>query len=137
MGNSFTITFQPGQTSLDGVSAPYAGWVDQLTNGQCQPTVAQALSAVSAVLRHPDRRQRECRLFDYNSLQVKAEKRMSNGLMFLGSYTWSKFLGSGADQQIGARAVVTRGSFRRTSGAATSRWTPRMFLTTCLLTDDL
>jgi hypothetical protein len=33
---------------------------------------------------------------------VKAEKRMSRGLMFLGSYTWSKFLGSGADQQIGA-----------------------------------
>src|SRR5207249_3244943 len=38
----------------------------------------------------------------YNSLQLKAEKRMSNGLMLLGSYTWSKFLGSGSDQQIAA-----------------------------------
>ncbi|HSM78285.1 MAG TPA: hypothetical protein VLT57_11685, partial [Bryobacteraceae bacterium] len=38
----------------------------------------------------------------FNSLQVKAEKRMSHGMWMLVSYTWSKFISSGIDQQFGA-----------------------------------
>ena len=40
LGESLSADFQPGQTSLDGVPVPYAGWVDQLG---CAANVAQAL----------------------------------------------------------------------------------------------
>ena len=102
MGNQLYDQFAPGQTSLDGVSIPYAGWVEQMTNGQCQPTVAQALLPFPQYCGIMTALNENAGYSTYNSLQVKAEKRMSKGLMFLGSYTWSKFLGSGADQQIGA-----------------------------------
>ncbi len=105
MGNKLYDTFQPGQTSLDGVPAPYAGWVQQLTNGQCQPTVAQALLPFPQFCGNMAALNENAGYSSFNSLQVKAEKRMSHGLMFLGSYTWSKFLGSGADQQFGASSV--------------------------------
>jgi hypothetical protein len=99
MGNKLYDTFQPGQTSLDGVQAPYAGWVQQLTNGQCAPTVAQALLPFPQFCGIMTAANENLGFSSYNSLQVKAERRMSRGLMFLGSYTWSKFLSSGADQQ--------------------------------------
>ncbi len=105
MGNSLYDTFQPGQTSLDGVPAPYAGWAQQLTNGQCQPTVAQALLPFPQFCGNMAALNENAGYSTFNSLQVKAEKRMSHGLMFLLSYTWSKFLGSGADQQFGASSV--------------------------------
>ena len=41
MGTALYDVFQPGMTSLDGVSLPYAGWVEQMT--ECDPNVAQAL----------------------------------------------------------------------------------------------
>jgi hypothetical protein len=102
MGNKLYDTFAPGQTSLDGVSAPYPGWATQLTNGQCQPTVAQALVPFPQFCGILTAANENAGYSTYNSLQVKAEKRMSKGLMFLGSYTWSKFLSSGADQQFAA-----------------------------------
>jgi Carboxypeptidase regulatory-like domain len=102
MGNALYDQFQPGQTSLDGVKIPYAGWVEQFSNGQCQPTVAQALLPFPQFCGNLTALNENAGYSTYNSLQVKAEKRMSHGLMFLGSYTWSKFLGSGADQQFGS-----------------------------------
>ena len=73
-----------------------------MTNGQCQPTVAQALLPYPQFCGILTAANENAGYSTYNSLQVKAEKRMSNGLMFLASYTWSKFISSGADQQIGA-----------------------------------
>ncbi len=46
---------RPGPGQLDGVAAPYAGWAQQLMDNGCAPSVAQALSPVSAV---PARRSR-------------------------------------------------------------------------------
>ncbi|HEY3129245.1 MAG TPA: hypothetical protein VGL91_07290, partial [Acidobacteriota bacterium] len=106
MGNPLYDTFKTGQTSLDGVSIPYAGWVEQLTNGQCQPTVAQALVPYPQFCGNLTALNENAGYSTFNSLQVKAERRMSHGLMFLGSYTWSKFLSSGADQQFGKFGTV-------------------------------
>jgi hypothetical protein len=104
-GNALYDEFQPGQTTLDGVSIPYAGWVEQLTNGQCQPTVAQALLPFPQYCGNLTALNENAGYSTYNSLQIKAEKRASRGLMLLGSYTWSKFLGSGADQQFGSSNI--------------------------------
>jgi hypothetical protein len=41
MGQQLYDEFQPGQTVLDGVRQPYAGWAEQMQ--ACAPTVAQAL----------------------------------------------------------------------------------------------
>ncbi len=42
--STLNSVFQPGQTSLDGVSVPYSNWVQTLNAaGTCKPTVAQAL----------------------------------------------------------------------------------------------
>ncbi|MEP6592678.1 MAG: carboxypeptidase regulatory-like domain-containing protein, partial [Acidobacteriota bacterium] len=41
MGQKLYDEFSPGQTSLNGVPLPYAGWVGQMTG--CAPSVAQAL----------------------------------------------------------------------------------------------
>jgi hypothetical protein len=42
LGNRLNDQFQPGQTSLDGVSIPYAGWVEQMKG--CAPTVRKLCS---------------------------------------------------------------------------------------------
>ena len=92
MGSSELDTvFQPGQTSLYGVSVPYSNWVQTLDSvGSCKPTVAQAL------VRFPQ----YCgALFGlnenegtslYNSLQVKFEKQFSTGLYVGANYTFSR-----------------------------------------------
>ena len=49
MGPALDDEFEPGMTSLHGVPLPYAGWVEQMTG--CSPSVAQALAAISTVLR--------------------------------------------------------------------------------------
>lgn len=102
MGNSLYDQFQPGQTTLDGVSIPYAGWVEQMANGQCQPTVAQAMLPFPQFCGGMTALNENAGYSTYNSFQAKAEKRVSRGFMFLASYTWSKFLSSGIDQQYGA-----------------------------------
>ena len=102
MGNALYDQFQPGQTVLDGVSEPYPGWVNQLTNGQCAPTVAQALVPYPQFCGSMTALNENAGFSSFNSLQIKAEKRMSHGLWTLVSYTWSKFISSGIDQQFGA-----------------------------------
>jgi hypothetical protein len=102
MGNSLYAQFERGQTTLDGVTIPYSGWFEQVTNGQCVPTVAQALLPYPQFCGLMTASNENGGYSTFNSLQVKAEKRMSHGLWLLGSYTWSKFISSGADQQFGS-----------------------------------
>lgn len=111
MGNALFDQFSPGETTLDGVSIPYAGWVEQLTNGQCQPTVAQALLPFPQFCGNLTALNENAGYSTYNSFQAKAEKRLSHGFMFLASWTWSKFLSSGIDQQFGSGADQYSGLF--------------------------
>jgi hypothetical protein len=101
MGNSLYDQFSPGQTTLDGVSIPYAGWTQQMASGQCQPTVAQALLPFPQFCGNLTALNENAGYSTYNSLQMKAEKRISHGVWMLASYTWSKFISSGIDQQFG------------------------------------
>jgi hypothetical protein len=95
MGQALNDTFNPGDTVVDGVPAPYAEWADQLNNaGTCAPTVAQALlpypqycSSLSGLNENEGNS-------SFHSLQVKAEKRFSGGTYLLTSYTFSKLISS-------------------------------------------
>ena len=95
MGHALNDEFQPGMTSLHGVPLPYAGWVEQMTG--CSPSVAQALRPFPQScddLQGLNENHGESR---YNSLQVKLEKRFSDGFYALVSYTLSKTISSGSD----------------------------------------
>ncbi len=120
MGNSLYDQFTPGQTTLDGVSIPYSGWVEQLTNGQCAPTVAQALLPYPQFCGNLTALNENAGYSTYHSLQVKAEKRLSRGIWFLSSYTWSKFISSGIDQQFGSGSDQYSGLSRRIKEGAIS-----------------
>jgi hypothetical protein len=89
-GSQLYDEFQPGQTSLDGVPAPYAGWAGQMT--ACAPSVAQALLPFPQYCGPLQGLNENAGNSTYHSLQLKAEKRMSNGLWFLASYTFSKLI---------------------------------------------
>ena len=118
MGNKLYDIFQPGQTSLDGVNAPYSGWVEQMRG--CSPSVAQAL------LRFPQ----YCAPLlpttqgnassSFNSFQLKAEKRMSNGLWVLGSYMFSKFITSQDSQNTRGYALTSAYQMYRDKGLSVS-----------------
>ena len=90
MGNKLYDQFQPGMTSLDGVPAPYAGWAAQMK--ACAPTVALALVPFPQYCNGISGDDENLGASTYNSLQLKAEKRMSNGVYLLAAYTWSKLL---------------------------------------------
>lgn len=90
MGAALYDQFQPGQTSLDGVSAPYPGWAAQMT--ACPPSVAQALLPYPQYCGGILGVNENLGWSNYNSLQVSAEKRFSKGVWFDLNYTWSKWL---------------------------------------------
>jgi hypothetical protein len=97
MGAELDNQFQPGQTSLDGVSIPYAGWVQQMTG--CPPTVAQALLPYPQYCGTLQAANEEAGNSTFNSLQAKLEKRFSHGLWLLTSYTDEKWITDAADIQ--------------------------------------
>jgi len=97
MGNQLNDQFQSGQTTLDGVSIPYSGWVNQMQ--QCPATVAQALLPYPQFCGNLGNLGENAGNTTFHSLQVKAEKRYSHGLWMLTSYTLSKFISSGSDIQ--------------------------------------
>jgi hypothetical protein len=111
MGNALFDQFTAGQNTLHGVSVPYAGWFDQMTNGQCQPTVAQALLPYPQFCGNLTAANENAGYSSFHSFQAKAEKRMAAGFMFLASYTWSKFISSGIDQQFGSGSDQYAGLF--------------------------
>jgi len=90
LGNRLNDQFAPGQTSLDGVSIPYAGWVQQMTG--CAPTVAQALLPFPQYCGNIYGQNESDGNSTYHALQMSAEKRFSQGVYFLASYTFSKTL---------------------------------------------
>ncbi|HEV2381558.1 MAG TPA: carboxypeptidase-like regulatory domain-containing protein [Terriglobia bacterium] len=97
MGQQLFDQFQPGQTSLDGVAAPYANWASQST---CAPTVAQALLPYPQYCSPLAGENENAGSSIYNSFQLKAEKRYSHGVWLLGSYTDSKLLSNTDDVQV-------------------------------------
>ncbi len=92
MGAQLFDQFQPGQTTLDGVAIPYAGWVEQMT--ACPPTVAQALLPYPQYCGNIRGQNENQGWSNYNSLQISAERRFSGGMWLLANYTWSKTLGT-------------------------------------------
>ena len=97
MGQHLFDIFQPGQTSLDNVSIPYAGWVQQMTG--CSPTVAQALLQYPQYCGAIAGENENAGNSTYHAFQLKAEKRYGHGMWLLASYTLSKELTSSDDTQ--------------------------------------
>lgn len=89
--------FQPGQTSLYGVSAPYASWANDLnTAGTCKPTVAQALVQYPQYCNGITGLNESEATSLYNSLQLKLEKQFSGGLYLGANYTFSRLTTDGS-----------------------------------------
>ena len=95
MGDRLYDQFTPGMTSLNGVPLPYTGWVEQMTG--CAPSVAQALRPYPQYCDNLQGLNENVGSSHYNSLQVKLEKRFSNGIYGLVSYTLSKTISSASD----------------------------------------
>ncbi len=124
MGNNLNDTFQSGQTSLDGVSIPYAGWVEQMKG--CSPTVAQALLPYPQYCGNIRGQNENDGNSTYHSLQVKVEKRFSEGLFLLMAYTFSKSISdadsaqSASDTWGGAGGVISPFEMHRNKGLSTA-----------------
>ena len=108
MGNALYDEFAPGQTSLDGVPLPYAGWVEQMTG--CAPVGRAGAAALSAVLRQPAGPQREPRRV---ALQLAADEARE---ALLGRHLRARVVHAVQDESTAAR--TTRSGTRITwSGA--------------------
>jgi len=92
MGSTeLNTVFQPGQTSLFGVNAPYADWAQQLNSaGGCAPTVAQALVAYPQFCGGLTGVNENQGNSIYQSLQVNFQKNFSNGLYLQANYTLAR-----------------------------------------------
>jgi len=90
--------FADDSQTLYGVPAPYQGWVADLTNaGVCDPTVAQALLPFPQYCGHLQGLNESHGSSIYHSFQLKAEKRYTNSLYMLVSYTNAKLITDAAD----------------------------------------
>jgi hypothetical protein len=88
MGSALNAQFTSGQTTLDGVNIPYAGWVQQMTG--CPPSVAQALLPFPQYCGNIRGLDENLGNSTYESLQAKYDRRLSKGLSLLVMYTLSK-----------------------------------------------
>jgi hypothetical protein len=90
MGENLRAVFEPGQTELHGVPAPYAGWAEQMTG--CSPTVAQAMLPYPQYCDRLQGINENAGVSSYHSFQAKVDKRFSAGTFLLVSYTLQKLL---------------------------------------------
>jgi hypothetical protein len=86
MGSKLADVFKPGQTQLDGVNLPYANFTKDFGGAA---TVAQALSPYPQFSNITNNMEGSATAY-YQSAQIEAEKRFSNGLSFLAGYTLSR-----------------------------------------------
>jgi hypothetical protein len=110
-GSKLTDQFTT-DTVVDGVAAPYAGWVQQLTNYGCTANVAQALLPFPQYCGSVTGLNENLGSSTYHSFQLKVEKRFSQGLYAMLAYTHSKLLtsASGVTQASSATWNGTTGS---------------------------
>lgn len=83
LGNTLLADINSPAAVAAGVHSPYPGF---------EGSVAQALRAFPQYTALDDTYQ-PTGYNNYNSLQIRLQKRFSSGLSFLGSYTWSKAVG--------------------------------------------
>jgi hypothetical protein len=102
MGSKLYDEFQPGETTLDGVSIPYAGWVQQMA--QCAPSVAQALVPYPQFCGPVENEGENTGSSTFNSFQLKVERRFKHGFWIQSAYTDSKYMSTGSDVQSGLLA---------------------------------
>lgn len=119
-GQQLFDQFQPGLTTLHGVSIPYVGWREQMVG--CPPSVAQALLPYPQYCGGLFGVNENAGNSTYHSLQLKAEKRFSEGLWLLSSYTLSKLLTTSENTQTesftwsGALGVISPFERQRNKG---------------------
>jgi hypothetical protein len=89
-GEDLFHDFQPGDTSYAGVNIPYNGWIEQMS--ACSPSLAQALLPYPQYCGSLQGVNENAGNSTYHALQAKFEKRFSQGVWVLVSYTWSKLL---------------------------------------------
>jgi hypothetical protein len=92
LGSHLYDEFQPGQTVLDGVAAPFPDFATTMTG--CAPSVAQALLPFPQYCNSIQGRNENEGSSTYHSFQLKAEHRFSKGLWALLTYTNSKLITS-------------------------------------------
>jgi hypothetical protein len=111
MGQALYDTFGSTDTSMDGVPVPYSGWADQMQ--ACSPEVAQALRPYPQYCGSLYSLTENAGNTTYHAFQAKVEKRYTNGLWTLTSYTLEKTLGDADQTQAdaltwsGAHGVIT------------------------------
>ena len=96
LGGQLYDEFQPGDTVVDGVPAPFLDFATVMTG--CSPSVAQALLRFPQYCNDIRGRDENEGSSSYHAFQLKAEHRFSNGLWALLSYTNSKLI-TDADAQ--------------------------------------
>ncbi len=91
--SALNTVFKPGQTSLYGVTVPYANWAQTLSSGgACKPTVAQALVQYPQYCSGLFGQNENEGTSEYNAFQAAFQKQFSAGLYVNANYTFSKLL---------------------------------------------
>jgi hypothetical protein len=90
--------FTSDNQTINGVTPPYPGWIAELNAaGNCSPTVGQALLPFPQFCDSLQGLNENHGSSIYHSFQLKFEKRYSQGLYMLVSYTNSKLITDAAD----------------------------------------